>query len=83
VLLGAPLDQESPGSSPGGATESAASDLPVAALSLFEAVRTTTLPGNVVAAAHDAAAGGSQHAARRLGEIGVGPELGPAHGLLL
>jgi hypothetical protein len=57
----APLDQESPGSSPepapsearGGATESAASDFPVAALFLFEAVMTTTLPGNVVAA-HDA-----------------------------
>lgn len=30
-----PLDQESRGSSPGGATESAASDFPVAALSLF------------------------------------------------
>jgi hypothetical protein len=34
----APLDQESPDSSPGGATESAASDFPVAALSLFAAL---------------------------------------------
>jgi hypothetical protein len=33
------LDQESPGSSPGGATESAASDSPVVALSLFSALR--------------------------------------------
>ena len=31
--------KESPGSSPGGATESAASDFPVAALSLFAAPR--------------------------------------------
>jgi hypothetical protein len=34
-LSSLPLDQESPGSSPGGATESAASEFPVAALSLF------------------------------------------------
>jgi hypothetical protein len=43
-----PLDQESLGSSPGGATESAASDFPVAALSLFEAVMTTTLPATLL-----------------------------------
>ena len=38
------LDQESPGSSPGGATESAASDFPVAALSYFEEVMTRIWP---------------------------------------